>query len=181
MGILADAFAGLLANVMPLLAQRNNNADADPMAAFAGMMTTIIIINLVSFVFFAIVHWKIFEKAGQPGWAALVPFYQTYVLIVEVCKMPPIWFWLLLVPCANFVVAVILIFMIPFKLAEKFGKETGFAVGLLLLGIVFYPILAFGDAQYVDRGRGRKRYADDYDDEDDDDDRPRKKKQDNNW
>ncbi len=126
-------------------------------------------------------QWKIFEKAGQPGWAAIVPFYNTYVLIVEVCKQPPIWFWLTLVPCANIVALLFIVFVLPFKLAEKFGKDTGFAVGLLLLGIVFYPILAFGDAQYVDRGRGRRRYADDYDDEDDDDDRPQKKKRDNNW
>ncbi len=126
-------------------------------------------------------QWKIFEKAGQPGWAAIVPFYNTYVLIVEVCKQPPIWFWLTLVPCANIVALLFIVFVLPFKLAEKFGKDTGFAVGLLLLGIVFYPILAFGDAQYVDRGRKRKRYADDYDDEDDDDDRPQKKKRDNNW
>ena len=126
-------------------------------------------------------YWKIYEKAGQPGWAAIVPFYGAYVLIVDILKMPPVWFWLLLIPCVGSVVAIILAFMIPFKLAEKFGKETGFAVGLLFLGIIFLPILAFGDAQYVDRGRGRKRYADDYDDEDDDDDRPRKKKRDNNW
>ena len=137
-------------------------------------------------------QWKIFEKAGQPGWAAIVPFYNTYVLIVEVCKLPPVWFWLLLVPCANIVAAFYVIFVVPFKLAEKFGKDAGFGVGLLLLGIVFYPILGFGSAQYV--GSGRRRYDDDYDDDEDDrprrrsrdddddeDDRPRKKKRDDNW
>jgi len=76
-------------------------------------------------------------------------------------------------------VLLILIFMIPFKLAEKFGKDTGFAIGLLLLGFIFLPILAFGDARYRG-GRGRKRmeyYDEDEEDEDDDeDDRPRKKK-----
>lgn len=121
-------------------------------------------------------YWKIFDKAGQPGWAAIVPFYNTYVLIVEVCKMPPVWFWLTLVPCANIVVALILMFMIPFKLAEKFGKDAGFAVGLLLLGVVFLPILAFGSAQYQG---GRRSRRDDYDDEDEDeDDRPRRRSRD---
>jgi hypothetical protein len=142
-------------------------------------------------------YWKIFEKAGQPGWAAIVPFYNGYVMIVEVCKMPPVWFWLLFVPCANIVVYICLIFMLPFKLAEKFGKDAGFAIGLLLLGIIFLPILAFGDAQY--EGGRRRRYADDYDyddaeeddrprkkkrrddDDEDEDDRPRKKKRDDNW
>jgi hypothetical protein len=129
-------------------------------------------------IFMIVVYWKIFEKAGQPGWASIVPFYNTYVLIVNILEMPPVWFWLLLVPCANIVVAIILIFMIPFKLAEKFGKDTGFAIGLLFLGIIFLPILAFGDARY--RGGRRRRddyYYDDEEEEDDDeDDRRRKRK-----
>ena len=86
-------------------------------------------------------QWKIYEKAGQPGWAALIPFYgfgpYSYLSIVEVCKMQSWWFWLLLVPCVNYVILLVLSFMLPFKYAEKFGKETGFAIGLLLLGIVF--------------------------------------------
>ena len=96
--------------------------------------------------------------------------------------MPPIWFWLLLVPCANIVVLIILAFMIPFKLAEKFGKDVGFAIGLLLLGIIFLPILAFGDARY--RGGRKPRddyYGDEEEEEDDEDDRPRKKKRRDDW
>ena len=121
-------------------------------------------------------QWKIYEKARQPGWAVLVPFYNTYVLIVNILQMRPVWFWLTLVPCVNIVVAIILVFMIPFKLAEKFGKDAGFAIGLLLLGIIFYPILGFGTAQYVE-GRGRSR-DNDYDEEEEDDDRPRRRSRD---
>jgi Family of unknown function (DUF5684) len=144
-----------------------------------GSVYAFIAFYIALIIFMVVVYWKIFEKAGQPGWASIVPFYNTYVLIVNILQMPPIWFWLLLVPCANIVVLLILVFMIPFKLAEKFGKDTGFAIGLLLLGIIFLPILAFGDARYRG-GRGRKRmeyYDEDEEDEDDDeDDRPRKKK-----
>jgi Family of unknown function (DUF5684) len=118
-------------------------------------------------IFLIVVHWKIYEKAGQPGWACIVPFYNTYVMIVNILEMPPVWFWLTLVPCVNIVIALILVVMIPFKLAEKFGKSGGFAVGLLLLGIIFYPILAFGDAQY--KGGRRKREVYEYDEEEDDD------------
>src|SRR4051812_38370357 len=100
---------------------------------FIGFYLAVIVLAIAS-------HWKIFEKAGQPGWAAIVPFYNTYVMVVEVCKQPPIWFWLTLVPCANIVALFYLVFVIPFKLAEKFGKDTGFALGLLFLGIIFYPI-----------------------------------------
>lgn len=137
-------------------------------------MIPIVILYVGLIVLMVASMWKIFEKAGQPGWAAIVPFYNQYILIVEVCKEKPIWFWLLLVPCANIVAAIYVIFVIPFKLAEKFGKDAGFAIGLILLGIVFYPMLAFGSAQY--QGGGRRRYDDDYDDDEDEDDRPKKKK-----
>jgi hypothetical protein len=148
-----------------------------------GMLYVFIAFYVAVIIFMIVVYWKIFEKAGQPGWASIVPFYNTYVLIVNILEMPPIWFWLLLVPCANIVVLIILAFMIPFKLAEKFGKDVGFAIGLLLLGIIFLPILAFGDARY--RG-GRKRRRDDYyddeeEEEDDEDERPRKKKRRDDW
>ncbi len=138
---------------------------------FIGFYLAVIVLMIAS-------QWKIFEKAGQPGWAAIVPFYNTYVLIVEVCKLPPIWFWLLLIPCANIVGLIYVVFVVPFKLAEKFGKDAGFAIGLIFLGIIFYPILAFGSAEY--QGGRRRKYDDDYDDEDEDD-RPRKKKRDDNW
>lgn len=161
----------------------------------AAILIPFIIFYVAVIVLMLVAHWKIFEKAGQPGWASIVPFYNSYVMIVEVCKLPPVWFWLTLVPCANIVALFYLVFVLPFKLAEKFGKDAGFGVGLLLLGIVFYPILAFGSAQYQD---GRRRRYDDYDDDedddyddrprrrrdddyDDDDDRPRKKRRDDNW
>ena len=150
-----------------------------------GSLYAFIAFYVALIIFMIVVYWKIFEKAGQPGWASLVPFYNTYVLIVNILEMPPIWFWLLLVPCANIVVAIILIFMIPFKLAEKFGKDTGFAIGLLLLGIIFLPILAFGDARYRGRRKGSRKRRDEYydedEDEDDEDDRPRNQTRRPDW
>jgi hypothetical protein len=118
------------------------------MEALRNMLIALIVIA----VFMIVVYWVIYEKAGQPGWASLVPFYQTYVLIVNILQMPPFWFWLLLVPIVNIFIAIPLIFMIPFKLAEKFGKGGGFGLGLLFLPIIFLPILAFGGARYVGAG-----------------------------
>jgi hypothetical protein len=89
--------------------------------------------------------WKIFEKAGQPGWASIIPIYSTYVMLKIVGK--PTW-WLVmicLVPIANIVYAIWLINM----LSKSFGKEEGFTVGMILLGIIFWPILGFGDAKYI--------------------------------
>ena len=88
--------------------------------------------------------WKMFTKAGQPGWAILIPFYSLFVM-VKVAGKPVLWFVLCLVPFVNFVVLL----MLPFALATRFGKGTGFALGLLFLPFIFYPMLGFGDATYI--------------------------------
>jgi hypothetical protein len=88
-------------------------------------------------------YWIIFRKAGKPGWASLIPIYNVIVLL-EICGRPLWWFLLLLVPCVNLVVGVIVVI----DLAKSFGKGIGFAIGLMLFGIIFLPILAFGSARY---------------------------------
>jgi len=121
----------------------------DLIAQLQAAFVSFLIFFVVLFVFSVVVGWKIFEKAGRPGWEVLIPIYSAYVFLVKILKVSPALFWLQFIPIVNFFVAVILVFMVPFKLAEKFGKGGGFGVGLLFLGIVFYPILAFGSAQYV--------------------------------
>lgn len=88
--------------------------------------------------------WKVFEKAGQPGWAAIVPFYNIYVLATQVARKEILWFILLLIPVVNIIAAVI----VSIDVARKFGQGTGFGIGLALLPFIFYPILGFGSAQY---------------------------------
>ena len=87
--------------------------------------------------------WKIFTKAGQPGWASIVPIYNTIVLL-KIAGKPMWWFVLMLIPLVNFVVAI----MVTVSLAKAFGKGVGFALGLIFLPFVFMPMMAFGDAQY---------------------------------
>jgi hypothetical protein len=87
--------------------------------------------------------WKIFTKAGQPGWAAIIPFYNLYVLL-KVSGKPGWWLLLFFIPLVNIVIAV----LTYLGLAESFGKGVGFGIGLLLLGIIFFPVLAWGDATY---------------------------------
>lgn len=87
--------------------------------------------------------WKTFEKAGKPGWAAIVPIYNAVVLI-EIAGRPLWWILLLLIPIVNWVVMII----ISIDVAKNFGQTTGFGVGLALLGFIFYPVLGFGDYQY---------------------------------
>ena len=85
--------------------------------------------------------WKIFIKAGQPGWAAIIPIYNWIVW----CKIVgrPAWWVLLLLICFP-----IFYIILSIDLARSFGKGTGFAVGLILLAIIFLPVLGFGSAQY---------------------------------
>ena len=87
---------------------------------------------------------KIFEKAGKPGWAAIIPFYNIYVLF-EITWGNGWKFLFLLIPIANIVFAIITMV----KLAKAFGKSGGFAVGLIFLSIIFYCILAFDNSQYL--------------------------------
>ena len=107
-------------------------------------MGTIIFIYLAFIVLMIASMWTIFSKAGKPGWAALEPIYNLIVLLDIVGKP---WWWLLLmfIPIVNFVVII----MIYHNLSLSFGKGAGFTVGLILLGIVFLPLLAFGDTEYV--------------------------------
>jgi hypothetical protein len=87
--------------------------------------------------------WKIFSKAGQPGWAAIIPIYNLYVWC-KIVGRPWWWILLTLIPLVNFIILIILFI----DLAKSFGKGVGFAIGLILLSIIFFPILGFGSASY---------------------------------
>jgi hypothetical protein len=105
--------------------------------------TLVFVIYLAILVLVVVSSWKVFVKAGKPGWAAIVPIYNLVVLL-QICDKPIWWVILLLLPLVNIVVGILLCI----ALAQVFGKGVGFAIGILLLGFVFLPILAFGDAQY---------------------------------
>jgi hypothetical protein len=87
--------------------------------------------------------WVVFQKAGESGWKSLIPFYNVYILM-QISGKPGWWFILLLIPVVG--LAVNLLAML--SLAEKFGRSPVFAVGLLLLPMFFFPLLAFGGSQY---------------------------------
>lgn len=123
------------------------NYDAyDAMAALisTGVLTVYMIVVLVISVLTIIARWKVYTKAGKPGWGSLIPFYSNY------CLFDIAWGngWLFLlgfVPCVNFVVAI----MLYFKLAKAFGKGTGFGLGLVFLNTIFILILGFDNSQYI--------------------------------
>ncbi|MGK7895568.1 MAG: DUF5684 domain-containing protein [Xenococcus sp. (in: cyanobacteria)] len=104
------------------------------------------LLQLAVFIIMIAGTWKIFEKAGQPGWAILIPIYNFYVLL-KVAGRSGWWLIIALIPLINLSVIVICIIM-PFNIANKFGKGIGYGFGLLFLPFVFYPILGFGNARY---------------------------------
>jgi hypothetical protein len=87
--------------------------------------------------------WKVFTKAGEPGWASLVPIYNIIVLLKIVDK-PIWWFLLLFIPLVGLIISII----VSVELAKKFGKGTGYGIGIALLGFIFLPMLGFSDAEY---------------------------------
>jgi hypothetical protein len=87
--------------------------------------------------------WKIFTKAGEPGWAAIVPIYNGIVLL-KIAGKPAWWIILFLIPVVSFIIAI----LVSIEVAKKFGQGTGYGIGLAFLPFVFYPMLGFGSAQY---------------------------------
>jgi len=117
--------------------------DSDYGALGAGLGILGWLLYMAVIVFYIFCMWKVFVKAGKPGWAAIIPIYNVLVML-EIVGRP--WWYLLLmfVPVVDIVIGI----MILFDLAKVFGKGTGFGFGLLFLSFIFIPILAFGDATY---------------------------------
>ena len=124
-----------------------------------GIIITFAVIVAATSILFLVVMWKIYLKAGQPGWSSIIPFYSTYILFAKIIKKP-LWLfgfcayilYFFRVPFLStlaslfFMVATL---MISLELGKVFNKSKLFSVvGLWMFGFVGYPILAFGDAQY---------------------------------
>ena len=142
------------------------HGNTDIWVVLLAMLGFIVVFTLPILVLFTISYWKIFVKAGEPGWKALIPLYSGYIMYK--LAWTPKWFFLVLgittvdlllyfsgnstlaaiswlLTIANFVISI----FFSIELAKAFGKSGGFAVGLILVPFVFYPILAFGKDQYI--------------------------------
>lgn len=120
------------------------NVDPATQNLLAGIGTGTLIVYLAVLVFMLVTMWKIYQKAGQPGWAAIVPIYNIIVMF-KIIKMD--WWHVLIMLFVPFA-AIVYFILIPIKLAKVFGKSTGFGVLAIFFSIIAYPILAFGSAKY---------------------------------
>ena len=106
--------------------------------------STLLILFAIAMGLFLIVSmWKVFEKAGQPGWGIFIPIYNIYLLLL-IAGRPGWWIILYFIPLVNHVIGII----VTIDIAKNFGKEAISDVGLFFLGFIFYPILAFGSSKY---------------------------------
>src|SRR5438046_6722674 len=110
-------------------------------ALFGGVFMIVWLVVLVAVI---AGMWKMFEKAGKPGWAAIVPIYNIIVML-EIVGRPLWWIVLFLIPCVSIVAWII----IAIDVAKAFGKDVAYGIGIALLGFIFIPMLGFGDARYV--------------------------------
>ena len=104
----------------------------------------VLIIALAITVFYIAVVWRVYTKAGKPGWAAIIPIYNTLVLL-QIVGRPWWWIFLYLIPLVNIVIGII----VYNDLSKSFGHGGWFTVGLVVLPLIFWPILAFDESRYV--------------------------------
>jgi hypothetical protein len=100
-------------------------------------------IILLTMVITILIFWKVFAKAGEPGWQGIIPIFNLFILM-KIAGKPMWWALLLFVPLVGIVIAI----FYNMALAERFGKSQLFGLGLCFIPTVFFGILAFGDAQY---------------------------------
>lgn len=131
-----------------------NEYDSFAQSSDEGLMAVIIsaiAMNMILFIVLVVPvvlgMWKIFTKAGKPGWAAIVPIYNL-IILAEIVGKPVWWAILMLVPC----VGVVMNFLLCIELAKRFGKDSGFGILLALFAPIMFPILGFGQAQYIPIG-----------------------------
>ena len=107
---------------------------------FIFIMLTVIVISIL----IILGQWKAFKKANKPGWAAIVPIYN-YIVMLEIAELPLWYLALYFIPIANIYAQV----MTYIEFAKKYGESAGFAIGMMFLPYVFFPLLGFGNYKYT--------------------------------
>ena len=115
-----------------------------------GLISAYFGVTILIVLVFIIASWRLFSKAGKPGWAIIIPFYNLYIY-TQIIQRPGWWILLyfsIAIPAVGALALVFLSIVDQLRLAKVFGRSAGFGVGLILLGWVFFPILAFSGSQY---------------------------------
>jgi hypothetical protein len=135
----------------PLLAQASGNNEAAALGLIMALIAGFGMLILAGYAVVLIGMWKVFTKAGQPGWAVLIPFYNIIVLL-RVAGLP--WYWVFavflpIIPILGVLAYMVLAVMCLHRISTRFGQGVGFTIGLTLLSPIFFLILGFGSSKYV--------------------------------
>jgi hypothetical protein len=146
--LFANAYTGIspaLNTASAICTVNGQPTDCGPISAALGIGSGLSL--LLFFAFFILIIaslWKIFKKAGQPGWTSIVPIYNIVVML-HIIKKPTWWVILTFIPLVNIIVSIIIVY----NLSKVFGKGAGFTIGMIVFPFIFYPILGFGKATYI--------------------------------
>ncbi len=127
----------------------------------AGMLAIILVLGLAALAVMIIAQWKLFQKAGEPGWKCLIPFYNGFLWYkltwsvgawVALLVLSILFAFLASIPIISIIISIITLIMYCVschKVSRSYGQSGGFTVGLIILPFIFYLILAFGSSKYV--------------------------------
>lgn len=134
----------------------------NPEMVSGGLLAALGVLSLIGLFLLLLIlisMWKIFTKAGRPGWEGIIPFYNFYILIIHIIKQPMTWFWIIIglvvgsmIPILGMIFSLALYVLgifINVKLVKAFGKSTAFGVAATFFSFIFYPILAFDSSVYM--------------------------------
>jgi Family of unknown function (DUF5684) len=130
---------------------------ASLLASSSAGVGILVIVYIAVIVFEIAALWQVFVKAGEAGWKAIIPIWNTLIILKIIGRH---WWWiiLLIIPIVNIVVLAI----VAYDWARSFGRGAGFAVGLFFLSFIFVPILGFGSATYTGPAAGGPRAMEAY-------------------
>ncbi len=130
-----------------VFAQQATESGGGSGAAAGGIIALLLftLIPIVVGLVFLVGLAKTFSKAGQPGWAVIIPIFNLITLL-NVAKKPVWWFLLFLIPGVNAIIGI----LVSIAVAKAFGKGAGFGLGLVLFPYICYPMLGFGSAEYIE-------------------------------
>jgi len=126
-----------------MLSLGQNAASGIAAGGIAAAIIIYFLFVLVLSIFMIVCMWIVFEKAGQPGWGAIIPIFNT-ILMLKIAGKPIWWVILFFIPLVNIIVGIMMINGI----STNFGRGIGTTLGLIFLSFIFWPILAFGSAEY---------------------------------
>ncbi len=123
-------------------------ATTSMVAGILGFISAYMVVIIALVVLSIVATWKIYSKAGKPGWASLVPIYNLVVMF-QIVGLNPWFLCIMLIPFAGGIAGIVFGIMVPFRLAKSYGKDIGWGFGLWLLPSIFQLILGFGKSEYV--------------------------------